>query len=81
MIILSKITPIITALLVVSVCINVFFLAVYVPSDQDRLSRLDVQLNALSTENTQLHNVSGAGDTGSASLQAPAVSQSVQTPA
>ena len=57
---------------------NIFFLAVYIPSDQNRLSRLDVQLNALSTENTQLHAVSGAGDTGSASLQAPAVSQSVQ---
>ena len=83
----TKITPVITALLIVSVCVNVFFLAFYVPSDQDRLSQLNFQLNALSNENIQLQSEVNQGTTGGlsqdsgigyASLQAPAVSQSVQ---
>ena len=83
----TKITPVVTALLIVSVCVNVFFLTFYVPSDQDRLSQLNVQLNALSNENIQLHSEVNQGTagglsqnsgTGYASLQAPAVSQSVQ---
>jgi predicted S18 family serine protease len=39
---------------------------------------MDVQLSALSAENSELHTVSAAEESGSASLQAPAVSQSVQ---
>jgi predicted S18 family serine protease len=67
--------------------VNVFFLAFYVPSDQDRLSQLNVRLDALSNENIQLHSEVNQGTsgelsqdsgTGYASLQAPAVSQSVQ---
>ena len=83
----TKITPLVTALLIVSVCVNVFFLTFYVPSDQNRLSQLNVQLNALSTENSQLlsevNQVTAGGTSqdgivGYASLQAPAVSQSIQ---
>jgi predicted S18 family serine protease len=67
--------------------VNVFFLAFYIPSDQSRLSRLNVQLNALGSENTRLNaevnqvaadGISQDGATSYASLQAPAVSQSVQ---
>lgn len=68
-----------------SVCVNIFFLTFYVPSDQGRLSDMSGRLSALSTENTQLQsqvNQFAAGETGStgvtASLQAPAVTQSVQ---
>lgn len=50
----------------------------YVPSDQNRLSQLDIQLTALSSEISQLHTVNDAAEPGFASLQAPAVSQSVQ---
>jgi predicted S18 family serine protease len=57
---------------------NVFFLAFFIPSDQNRLSRLNVELNALSNENTQLHAEVNQGTEGYASLQAPAVSQSIQ---
>ncbi len=66
---------------------NVFFLTFYIPSDQNRLSQLNVRLNALSNENTQLHSEVNQVTTGGifqdgsvayASLQAPAVSQSVQ---
>jgi predicted S18 family serine protease len=39
---------------------------------------MDTRLNALSAENTQLHSASVAETSGFASLQAPAVSQSVQ---
>jgi len=74
-------------LLIASVCVNVFFLAFYVPSDQNRISGLISQINTLTTENTQLQLVadqttpgvsSYGGIAGSASLQAPAVSQTVQ---
>jgi hypothetical protein len=67
--------------------VNVFFLTFYLPSDQNRLSQLNVLVNTLSDENTQLHsevNQIPPGGTdrdavvGYASLQAPAVSQSVQ---
>jgi predicted S18 family serine protease len=65
--------------------VNVFFLAFYVPSDQNRLSDMNVQLNALGTENSQLHSqveqITGSTpdiSEGFATLQAPAVSQSVQ---
>jgi predicted ATP-dependent protease len=79
----TKITPVITALLIVSVCVNVFFLVFYVPSDQSRLSQLNGRLTSLSTENTQLQAAAGEaaaaeGNTGNATLQAPAVSQSIQ---
>ena len=83
----TKITPIITALLIVSVCANVFFLTFSIPSDQNSLSQLNAQVNALSDENTQLHSevnngtvaeLSQEGIVGYATLQAPAVSQSVQ---
>ena len=55
----------------------------YVPSDQSRLSQLNGQLDTLSDENNQLHAaadkaVADGGDTVYASLQAPAVSQSIQ---
>jgi len=79
--------PLITALLIVSVCVNVFFLTFYVPSDQSRLSSLTIHLPALTNDNTQsnteVNRVTAAGlsqevITGSASLQAPAVSQSIQ---
>jgi predicted S18 family serine protease len=74
-------------LLIASVCINIYFLAFYVPSDQNRISGLISQINTLTTENTQLQLESGqpasgefppAGIVGYASLQAPAVSQTVQ---
>jgi predicted S18 family serine protease len=39
---------------------------------------MDVQLSALSAENSELHAASAAAEPGFASLQAPAVSQSVQ---
>jgi hypothetical protein len=82
----TKITPVITALLIISVCVNVFFLAFYVPSDQNRLSDMKVQLTALGTENSQLHSQVNQVTEGSsqdesggfATLQAPAVTQSVQ---
>ena len=83
-----KITPLLVAALVFSVSINVFFLALYVPSDQDKVSQLDSQLNAISNENTRLQSeidqvTSGVllrDDTVSVvSLQAPAVSQSIQS--
>jgi predicted S18 family serine protease len=81
----TKITPVISALLIISLAVNVFFLAFYVPSDQNRLSDMNVQLNALGMENSQLHSqmeqVTGSVpdlSEGFATLQAPAVSQSVQ---
>ncbi len=65
--------------------LNVFFLAFYVPSDQNRLSEMNVRLNALGTENSQLHSrVDQVAESsrdiseGFATLQAPAVSQSIQ---
>jgi predicted S18 family serine protease len=67
--------------------VNVFFLTFYIPSDQNRLSQLNVRLDALSNENTQLHSEVNQGSAGGilpdggiayASLQAPAVSQSIQ---
>lgn len=66
--------------------VNVFFLAFYVPSDQSRLSEMNIRLNALGTENSQLHSQVDLVTNGSlqdaregfATLQAPAVSQSVQ---
>ena len=81
----TKITPIITALLIVSVCVNIFFLTFYVPSDQGRLSDMSGRLNALSDgkypapvagEPVRSGRNQGTGVT--ASLQAPAVTQSVQ---
>ena len=79
----TRITPVIAALLIASVAVNVFFFAFYVPAGQSRLSEMNVQMNALSSENTQLHSQVSAGATPAvsqsfASLQAPAVSQSVQ---
>jgi predicted S18 family serine protease len=74
-------------LLIASVCINIYFLAFYVPSDQNRISGLISQINTLTTENTQLQleadqptsaEFPSAGIVGYASLQAPAVSQTVQ---
>ena len=78
-----KLIHIVSALLVASLCVNVFFLLFYLPSDQNRFTRMDGQLNALSDENIQLQTAvekaaTGEGSTVSASLQAPAVSQSVQ---
>ena len=82
-----KTIRLITVLLIVSVCINIFFLAFYVPSDQNRISGLISQINTLSTENTRLNLEAGeavAGEfstrnvVGYASLQAPAVSQTIQ---
>jgi predicted S18 family serine protease len=67
--------------------VNIFFLTFYVPSDQNSLSQLNVRLNAISNENTRLHSqlnqaaaggLSQDGVVGYASLQAPAVSQSIQ---
>jgi predicted S18 family serine protease len=67
--------------------VNVFFLTLYVPSDQNRLSQLNIQVNALSNEISKLHSeesqvisggISQDGSVAYASLQAPAVSQSVQ---
>jgi predicted S18 family serine protease len=64
--------------------VNIFFFAFYVPSDQNRLSAMNVQLNALGTENSQLHTqVNQATEAsldateGFATLQAPAVTQTV----
>jgi len=85
--ILMKITPLLVAALLVSISVNVFFMTLYVPSDQNKLSQLNLQLSAISNENTRLHSeidqvttgVLSQDDTVSiASLQAPAVSQSVQ---
>ena len=65
---------------------NIGLLAVFIPSDQNRLSALNVQLSTLSTENSQLHSrmdkiaASGSLTDGSvASLQAPAVTQVTTT--
>jgi predicted S18 family serine protease len=72
----------------VSICVNVFFLGFYVPSDQNRISGLISQINNLTANNTQLQSkvdqttlgISASGGiVGYASLQAPAVSQTVQT--
>jgi predicted S18 family serine protease len=66
--------------------VNAFFLIFYVPSDQNRLSALNLQLNTITGENSQLHTQVNQftaaasaqdGSEGSASLQAPAVSQTV----
>ena len=83
----TKTSRLITALLIASVCINIYFLAFYVPSDQNRISGLLSQVNNLTLENTRL-NVEAdqtpsvgslsPGSTGYASLHAPAVSQSIQ---
>jgi predicted S18 family serine protease len=82
-----KITQVITVLLMVSICVNVFFLSFYVPSDQNRISGLISQINNLTANNTQLQSKvdqttpgisSTGGIVGYASLQAPAVSQTVQ---
>jgi predicted S18 family serine protease len=74
---------VISALLVVSVCVNVFFLVFYLPSDQSRFTQLNGRLSTLSNENSDLHaaaerSASGEVHSGYATLQAPAVSQSVQ---
>jgi predicted ATP-dependent protease len=81
----TKISYIVTALLILSVCVNVFFLTLYVPSDQNKLSSMNLRLGALSSENSELHSqvnqfaAAGSSDTsGFATIQAPAVSQSVQ---
>ncbi len=82
-----KITPFLMAVLVLSISANIFFLTLYVPSDQNKLSQLNLQLNAVSNENTRLHSEIDQVTSGLlsqeemvsiASLQAPAVSQSVQ---
>jgi predicted S18 family serine protease len=55
---------------------NVYFLTFYVPSDQNRLSQLKIQLNALSNGNPQaLFQESGVGY---ASFQAPVMSPIIQ---
>ena len=83
----KKITLVVIALLVASVCLNVFLLAVSIPSGQNQLSALNARVDALNTENSALHaqvNTVTAEVTAreigvsSASLQAPAVSQAVQ---
>jgi predicted S18 family serine protease len=82
-----KITPLLMTVLVLSISANIFFLTLYVPSDQNKLSQLNLQLNAVSNENTRLHSEIDQVTSGLlspeemvsiASLQAPAVSQSVQ---
>jgi hypothetical protein len=81
----TKITPVIPLLLIISLAVNVFFIAFYVPSDQNRLSAMNARMNAPGTENSQLPSqvVQVTESTrdiseGFATLQAPAVSQSVQ---
>jgi len=83
----TKTSRLITVLLIASVCINIYFLAFYVPSDQNRISGLLSQVNDLTLENTRLNVEAGQtpsagspspGAIGYASLQAPAVSQSIQ---
>jgi len=83
----TKTSRLITVLLIASVCINIYFLAFYVPSDQNRISGLLSQVNNLTLENTRLNIKAGEtpsvgspspGAIGYASLQAPAVSQSIQ---
>ncbi len=84
---LTKITPVITVLLVVSVCVNVFFFAFYIPQNQDRISGMLEQIQVLDAEKTHPERETGQlpgpqknteGIAGYASLQAPAVSQSIQ---
>ena len=84
---LTKTARLITVLLIVSVCINIYFLAFYVPSDQNRISGLMSQITTLTMENTRLHQEArqvipgetpSTGIVGYATLQAPAVSQTVQ---
>ena len=84
---LKKITPVITLLLVVSVCVNVFFFAFYIPQNQDRISGMLEQIQVLDAEKTHPEQETGQlpvpqknteGIVGYASLQAPAVSQSIQ---
>jgi len=83
----TKTARLITVLLIVSVCINIYFLAFYVPSDQNRISGLMSQITTLTMENTRLNQEAGqvipgetptAGIVGYATLQAPAVSLTVQ---
>jgi hypothetical protein len=83
----TKTSRLVSVLLIASVCINIYFLAFYVPSDQNRISGLLSQVNTLTLENTRLNVEAGQtpsagtpapGAIGYASLQAPAVSQSIQ---
>ena len=66
---------------------NIFFLTISIPSDQGRFSSLNLHFPALTNNNTPSYAEGNQGDaaelshddmTGFASLQAPAVSQSVQ---
>jgi predicted S18 family serine protease len=84
---LTKITPVITVLLVVSVCVNVFFFAFYIPQNQDKISGMLEQIQVPDAEKTHPEQETGQlpvphknteGIVGYASLQAPAVSQSIQ---
>jgi predicted S18 family serine protease len=65
--------------------VNVFLVTLYIPSDQGQLSAMNLQLSALNSENSQLHSqvsqfsaATVSSSTGFATIQAPAVSQSVQ---
>ena len=83
----TKTSRLIAVLLIASVCINIYFLAFYVPSDQNRISGLISQVHTLTLENTRLSEEAGqsrsggtlsSGVIGYASLQAPAVSQTIR---
>jgi predicted S18 family serine protease len=82
-----KITPVIVVLLILSVSVNVFFIGFYVPQNRDKISELLDRIQVLDAENARFdteagdqsgQQVSSKSIFGYASLQAPAISQSIQ---
>jgi predicted S18 family serine protease len=83
----TKTTSVIAVLLIISVCANIFFLGYYIPQNQHRISGLLDEIQILGAENTRLGTeveqppvpqLLPGGIAGYASLQAPAVSQTIQ---
>ena len=52
-----KVTPFLTVLLILSVCVNVFFLGIYIPANQKQVSGLLDRIQVLDRENTRLDTV------------------------
>jgi predicted S18 family serine protease len=83
----KKIIPVLAVLLILSVIVNVFFLGIYLPENQKQVSGLLDRIQVLDRENNRPDAavlqqpgspVLSEGITGRASLQAPAVSQSIR---
>jgi len=84
----KKIIPVLIVFLILSVCVNAFFLGFYIPASQKQVSGLLDRIQVLDHENacpdTAVPERPGfagltGGINGRASMQAPAVSQSIQT--